>query len=212
MRPSDEAILAAVEKGFAAEVDFLKALVRIPSQRGAEGPAQDLYARACRDKGINDRGDISIDLGRTATSRLLGRRRRKLDPQVRQSSPPQASKEERPLHHPEAAHRRCETHKPPAELVPHAALIAAARGTAPDRAGERRPSRSGARRGPSALDGPPRSPTATAKHGHERHGRTKKPRNSALGPALPAAKQRKNAAMHPRPEDTTRLVRGQHTG
>jgi len=51
VRPSDEAILAAVEKGFAAEVDFLKALVRIPSQRGAEGPAQDLYARACRDRG-----------------------------------------------------------------------------------------------------------------------------------------------------------------
>jgi acetylornithine deacetylase len=51
VRPSDEAILAAVEAGFEDQVDFLKALVRIPSQRGAEQPAQDLYARACRARG-----------------------------------------------------------------------------------------------------------------------------------------------------------------
>jgi len=51
MRPGDDAILAAVDEGFDDQVDFLKALVRIPTQRGAEQPAQDLYARACRQRG-----------------------------------------------------------------------------------------------------------------------------------------------------------------
>ena len=50
-QPSEAAILDAVSAGFDAQVDFLKELVRIPSQRGAEGPAQDLYARACRERG-----------------------------------------------------------------------------------------------------------------------------------------------------------------
>jgi acetylornithine deacetylase len=46
-----EQLLDAVERGFEAQLAFLEALVAIPSRRGAEGPAQDLMARAFRERG-----------------------------------------------------------------------------------------------------------------------------------------------------------------
>ncbi|MBJ3775682.1 ArgE/DapE family deacylase [Acuticoccus mangrovi] len=51
MKPSDEAILQAVADGFEEQVAFLSDLVKIPSQRGDEAPAQDYFARATRARG-----------------------------------------------------------------------------------------------------------------------------------------------------------------
>ena len=48
---------AAVEDGFAAQVGFLEALVRHPSVRGAERPAQEAFAEACRARGLA----VSVD-------------------------------------------------------------------------------------------------------------------------------------------------------
>ncbi len=63
MRPSDEAILAAVEDGFEDEVAFLSELVAIPSQRGEEQAAQDRFARACRERGYpTEVWPIDLDL------------------------------------------------------------------------------------------------------------------------------------------------------
>ncbi|WP_108662911.1 ArgE/DapE family deacylase [Acuticoccus kandeliae] len=53
MRPTDDAILAAVAAGFEDQVGFLQRLVAIPSQRGEEAGAQDLFARECRQRGYN---------------------------------------------------------------------------------------------------------------------------------------------------------------
>ena len=55
------AILEAVEAGFDAQVDFLADLVRIPSLRCAEAPAQDVMAEAYRDRGYGvDRWKIAL--------------------------------------------------------------------------------------------------------------------------------------------------------
>jgi acetylornithine deacetylase len=50
-------LAAAVEDGFAAQVGFLEALVRHPSVRGAERPAQEAFAEACRARGLA----VSVD-------------------------------------------------------------------------------------------------------------------------------------------------------
>ncbi len=55
------AILEAVEAGFEAQVAFLGALVRIPSLRCAEAPAQDFMAQAYRTRGYGvDRWKIAL--------------------------------------------------------------------------------------------------------------------------------------------------------
>ncbi len=55
------AILEAVEAGFEAQVAFLGDLVRIPSLRSAEAPAQDFMAEAYRTRGYGvDRWKIAL--------------------------------------------------------------------------------------------------------------------------------------------------------
>jgi acetylornithine deacetylase len=54
-------ILKAVDDAFDEETDFLAELTRIPSLRGQEAPAQDLMARAFRDRGLSvDRWKIDV--------------------------------------------------------------------------------------------------------------------------------------------------------
>ncbi|MEM8552010.1 MAG: ArgE/DapE family deacylase [Pseudomonadota bacterium] len=63
MRPTDAQILEAVADGFQDTVELTKALTRIPSQRGAEGPAHDLYARELRARGYHtEMFPIELDL------------------------------------------------------------------------------------------------------------------------------------------------------
>src|SRR5882672_11449933 len=55
-------ILKAVDDGFDDEVAFTADLTRVPSLRGREAPAQDLMARAMRDRGLTvDRWKIDIE-------------------------------------------------------------------------------------------------------------------------------------------------------
>jgi acetylornithine deacetylase len=46
-------ILKAVDDRFDDEVAFTAELTRVPSLRGREAPAQDLMARAMRDRGLS---------------------------------------------------------------------------------------------------------------------------------------------------------------
>ena len=56
-----ETIFQAVEDGFGAQVAFLQDLVRIPSLRGQEAPAQDFMAEAYRARGYGvDRWKIDV--------------------------------------------------------------------------------------------------------------------------------------------------------
>ena len=54
-------LAAAVEAGFEDQLAFLERLVAIPSTRGAERPAQELFAEACRARGL-DTAVAPIDL------------------------------------------------------------------------------------------------------------------------------------------------------
>ena len=55
-------ILKAVDDGFDDEVAFTADLTRVPSLRGREAPAQDLMARAMRDRGLTvDRWKIDVE-------------------------------------------------------------------------------------------------------------------------------------------------------
>jgi acetylornithine deacetylase len=47
-----ERLREAVEAGFEAQIAFLEVLVRFPSTRGAERPAQEAFAEACRARGL----------------------------------------------------------------------------------------------------------------------------------------------------------------
>ena len=56
------ALIAAVDDGFDDEVAFMADLTRVPSLRGREAPAQDLMARAMRDRGLTvDRWKIDVE-------------------------------------------------------------------------------------------------------------------------------------------------------
>lgn len=59
---SKQKIVAAVAAGFAAQTKFTADLVRIPSRRGREAPAQDVMARAMASRGLAvDRWKVEID-------------------------------------------------------------------------------------------------------------------------------------------------------
>lgn len=55
-------ILGSVDRGFDEQVAFTKAVTEIPSLRGAEAPAQDLMARAYRERSLSvDRFKIEVE-------------------------------------------------------------------------------------------------------------------------------------------------------
>ncbi|WP_245420774.1 MULTISPECIES: ArgE/DapE family deacylase [Mesorhizobium] len=55
-------ICAAVDSGFARQVEFTQAMVTIPSLRGQEAPAQDLMADAMRERGLDlDKWKLDIN-------------------------------------------------------------------------------------------------------------------------------------------------------
>ena len=52
MTPLPDRLAAAVEAAFEDQVAFLERLVAVPSVRGAERPAQEIFAEACRARGL----------------------------------------------------------------------------------------------------------------------------------------------------------------